>query len=316
MPNNGGFKKYICCRSPMAEATDLKSVQCGFDSRWQHQTFVADIKNRESARKILVRSQGHLDIAQFGNALALGARERGFKSHCLVQSKFIKEIDNMDFKYDTVGVVMPSLSFDGTINPFPGQKVGMTVKAENVPKLNQDYISVRDKDKATFIMSNITKVEIFQDEEKFEDCTVKLTFADGSTTTATIHDGDEFNFEQGITICLIKKLLQDKLSGFGFSANTGSGVYNKLVKHCVKLYNQQIADEIEANIEAERIEKKRRKYAEKKAKRKAAREAAEREKAIEIQKEAYIRAIKALKAEQQTAQPAEGVKKKFDFRHR
>ena len=221
----------------------------------------------------------------------------------------------MDFKYDTVGVVVHSPSFDGTINLSPKQMVGL----EPVPITKNDYVSVRDKNKTALIMSNITKVEIFQDEEKFEDCTVKLTFADGSTTTATIHDGDEFNFEQGITICLIKKLLQDKLSGFGFSANTGSGVYNKLVKHCVKLYNQQIADEVKANIEAERIEKKRRKYAEKKAKRKAAREAAEREKAIEIQKEAYIRAIKALKAlkaEQQTEQSAEGVKKKFDFRHR
>lgn len=107
---------------------------------------------------------------------------------------------------------------------------------------------------------------------------VEVTFMDGDKQKAVCQEPDVFSLEQAISICLTKHLLG------------GSGAYNKAVKNGVKIYNDKQKKEVAVKSEEERIAKKRAKkaaYMKRKAEKK-------REEQIEIQKEAYIRALEAV----------------------
>lgn len=109
---------------------------------------------------------------------------------------------------------------------------------------------------------------------------VLVTFADGTKTKAVLDDVDEFTLEQGISICITKKLL----------GKDGDSVYNKLINRAFQV-KQQNEDAAKKAI-ADKLEKKRRKEAA--ADRKARKKAKKREEQIEIQKEAYVRAMREL----------------------
>lgn len=112
---------------------------------------------------------------------------------------------------------------------------------------------------------------------------VKVYFADGTDEKAICEEGDrqDFNLDFGITICLCKKLMG------------GSHAYNQKMHQIRKemerrAYASAIVKQAERQAKQERHERKM-----KEAKRK--RDARERE--IEIQKEAYLRALRELRAE-------------------
>lgn len=108
---------------------------------------------------------------------------------------------------------------------------------------------------------------------------VFVTFADGSFTKAVLDKEDgPFNLEQGISICLTKKLI---------GAN-GSSLYNKLIQRAFKVKKQK---ELEAKKAADKKEAEKRKAAKDKAKREK-RKAKKREETIEMHREAYIRAMR------------------------
>lgn len=119
---------------------------------------------------------------------------------------------------------------------------------------------------------------------------VVIYFADGTEEKAILSEDDSFSFEQGISICLMKKM-------FSLSSrrNQGSSMYNKLINYAKKVYrDNREADskaELAAKNDAEKIEKLKAKAKARKAKRLAA----QREEQIEIQKEAYLRAMKEFK---------------------
>lgn len=125
----------------------------------------------------------------------------------------------------------------------------------------------------TFAISDIKDVKEY-------DGAVIVTFADGTKTKAVLDDIDEFTLEQGISICITKKLL----------GKDGDSVYNKLINRAFKV-KQQNEDAAKKAV-ADGLEKKRRKEAA--AARKARKKAKKREEQIEIQKEAYIRAMREL----------------------
>ncbi len=111
---------------------------------------------------------------------------------------------------------------------------------------------------------------------------VKMTFVDGKVVTASAKDGDEYNPEYGIMVCIMKYLWN------------GSGYLGEFKKWIKKAEEEKKAkeDKIKSEKEAkEREAKKRAKNQERLAKRKAA----QKEEAIEIQKEAYKRALQELK---------------------
>lgn len=134
--------------------------------------------------------------------------------------------------------------------------------------------------------SDIGIMESIADIQVLNEKVVMVTFSDGTTEKAVLDTYDTFNIEQGIAICIMKKSFSK------ISNDNGSSVYNKLVEYGLKVYNDILASKYKA--EAEKYEKKvREKRKAEKAQRKRARKAAEkREAEIEIQKEAYLRAMR------------------------
>lgn len=108
---------------------------------------------------------------------------------------------------------------------------------------------------------------------------VECLFSDGTKTKSVCQEPDVFSLETAIGICVAKKVMG------------GSGAYNKVVKDGIKRYKAFQQEEKAAKEELTRIEKKRAKrkaYIERRAQKRAD---AEKERQIEIQKEAYIRAM-------------------------
>lgn len=110
--------------------------------------------------------------------------------------------------------------------------------------------------------------------------TVLVKFADNTQTVAVLDNEDEFNLEQGISICITKKLLGEH----------GSSIYNKLIKRAfkVKEQNEKAAEKAKKDA-AEAEQRKARALARHKKK-----QAKKREDQIEIQKEAVVRALESV----------------------
>lgn len=118
------------------------------------------------------------------------------------------------------------------------------------------------------------------------DKVVEVTFLDGTKEKSVCREPDVFSLEQAIGICISKKVMG------------GSSAYNNAVKHGIKVYENKIREEQMDEEEQKRIERKRAKrkaYKERRSAKRAQEETKraleEREKQIEIQKEAYIRAM-------------------------
>lgn len=127
--------------------------------------------------------------------------------------------------------------------------------------------------------------------ESEDGAAIVVKFTDGTVVSAVVRGSDEYSFETGLAICMAKKLICDKV-GFADGEKYATNLYNKLIEHAIKFYNKQEKDKL--------IEDKKKKehneflirLAEKKRKKKEKR----REEEIEIQKEAYIRALKEVNA--------------------
>ena len=125
-----------------------------------------------------------------------------------------------------------------------------------------------------------------EDVQSINNKVVIVKFADGTTEKAVLSDDDTFSLEQGISICITKKILNKVLKG----AN-GSSAYNKLVDYGLNVYKDK-----EKNAKKKAEDEKKAKEAEQKRiekihKKRAKRKAKLREEQIEIQAEAYRRAM-------------------------
>lgn len=106
-------------------------------------------------------------------------------------------------------------------------------------------------------------------------CVVIVEFTDGTTEKAVLHPEDKFSLEQGISICITKKLVG------------GSSIYNKLMERALKVK----ADNEAAKAKCAAEEKERKERAKKYAEKKAIRKAKKREDYINTHKEAFMRAF-------------------------
>lgn len=112
----------------------------------------------------------------------------------------------------------------------------------------------------------------------------KMTFRDGTVTTAVAQEGDEFNKEVGMMVCIMKYVF------------IGKG-YNNMFRKWIKNADRREAaktQEIEKQKEAKAIKERQ---AAKEAKRRAARAERAKEREIEIQKEAYVRAMREVQSD-------------------
>lgn len=136
------------------------------------------------------------------------------------------------------------------------------------------------------VMPDIVDVQTIETDGEVKVITVY--FADGTNEKAILSDEDTYSLEQGISICITKKLLSDKTAGYG------SAVYNKIIKRAMKVMNENKKRAEKKHEADETLKAKLAKLAKKKADKKAKREAAAREEAIAIQAEAYLRAMREL----------------------
>lgn len=79
-----------------------------------------------------------------------------------------------------------------------------------------------------YIMPDIVDVRVMEEKG-----VVMVLFADGTNEKAVLNKEDKFNLEQGISICITKKLLDIK-------CGNGSNVYNKIIKSVKKIYTNKI----------------------------------------------------------------------------
>lgn len=98
---------------------------------------------------------------------------------------------------------------------------------------------------------------------------VKMTFYDGTVTTAVAQEGDEFNAEYGMSMCILKYIWD------------GSG-YNTFFRKWMKVDKKRKADAEAAKTKAEQDTERAKRKKEKNDARRARKEAEEREDLIDI----------------------------------
>lgn len=162
-----------------------------------------------------------------------------------------------------------------------------TVLGSDVPRKSVRVATYKDSNRR----NDVELMSAIEDVQVLNDRVIMVKFADGTTEKAVLDESDTFSVEQGVAICMTKKLLSALTRG------NGGSVYNKLVEYGLKAY-ESIEDR-KAEVAKEKAEKvaQARRNAEK-AQRKRERKATEQcEAEIEIQKEAYLRAMRELNAD-------------------
>lgn len=114
--------------------------------------------------------------------------------------------------------------------------------------------------------------------ETYNDRVVKVTFEDGSFTKSVCSDNDTFDLDVGITICILKRVM----------GKNGHKLYNNMMRDIHK-----IMDENEKDKEKARKDKAERKAKQRKTELKAAaKKAKARQDQIDIQKTAFVEALR------------------------
>lgn len=148
-------------------------------------------------------------------------------------------------------------TFTMTIDPYAMACLPRSVASADTTVDKDEYFTIEEQ-------AGIPEII---DVQVFNDACVKVFFADGTFEKATARKGDTFNFETGVSICIMKKVLSE------LTEDDGNSIYNRLVHHGIKVYEKQQAEKVKANaakLAAKEAEK--RKIAKAKA-RKARREA-------------------------------------------
>lgn len=115
---------------------------------------------------------------------------------------------------------------------------------------------------------------------------VIVLFKDDTKEKAILDSTDTYSLEQGISICITKKMLSMQTNG------NGSSAYNKLIKHCLKLYENNRKAEEKAKADERAVKEKKKRAADKARAKRIKKANKNREREIEIQKEAYLRAMR------------------------
>lgn len=170
--------------------------------------------------------------------------------------------------YNTYNPISDMLKSDNDLKPR------MFYQAETYGRQYRTIRFGRSKETSIYLMPEFSDVRIIRNKEGFS-IGVEIDFADGTKQKAICMPDDTFNLEQGITICLFKKMLT---YGCHIEEQYVTGVYNKLVKHAIKIRNRRIKAEEEAKkveeeakLQERRFQEKRRKAKIRQAKRKSER---------------------------------------------
>lgn len=141
-------------------------------------------------------------------------------------------------------------------------------KADIQKELLEDYRKMNVVYKPNFTPSDIANVEFYPPA-------VKIIFKNGTVTTAVAQEGDEYNPEVGMMVCIMKYIW-------------GGAKYNTELRHWIKKWDNKQKEKEAIKLAAEKekeLEQKKREKAEKYKARRI-------EVQIEMQKEAYLRAMR------------------------
>jgi hypothetical protein len=116
--------------------------------------------------------------------------------------------------------------------------------------------------------------------EVFNENTIKMTFVNGDTQTATVQGNDPYFFEDGLLRCIVKEMI----------GKEGTAVLSKLLSYATKFYDKAEADKRKKTEEEARKKAKSEKNYKKAKAHWAKKRAMEREKRIQEMAEAIVRA--------------------------
>ena len=191
----------------------------------------------------------------------------------------------------------------GTVNANSKKVVNRYIpkKARNHMIVKNNAILMRvDHDEGWIeeldVMPDVVDVRTYTRSDTDDICVVAVQFADGTTTKATVSIDDVFSLEQGVSVCIAKRLL---FSRVGYNCTS---MYNKIVRHALKIKEANDRYEIKVAEEQEAADAKVKLLVEKRRLRDERRAAEKREAEIELRKEAYIRAIRVIQEEQKKAE--------------
>lgn len=119
---------------------------------------------------------------------------------------------------------------------------------------------------------------------------IKVIFADGSIETAILAPDDTYSLEQGISICITKKLLSD----IGVH---GSSLYNKIIKRAGKVMTQNRQAEADAQARQKASAERYQKHIEKQRKKDEKRAADNRQFMVDLISDAIIAAYQKQNSE-------------------
>ena len=204
--------------------------------------------------------------------------------------QLIKSFTPVEFTLTTTDTTYPTIDCSYPFYSYGSNYEGCIKFEFDNKKKENNMIKIKNVDvkyeKKTFVDKNkrdengnyiVTKKEV--------PVATIVTFENGSIQIAYCDEGDEFNLEVGISICITRELMKRL---YGISNKLSD--YNKLIRQGMKVYknNCKSKDALEKKrAEAEAIEKNRRI---KEQKRREKRAAKKKEREIEILAEAIRRA--------------------------
>ena len=166
-----------------------------------------------------------------------------------------------------------------------------TVKTNNAITIDSSIVNMwlenyspieQDEPKGEIKMKPFTIVPI-QNIETYNDRVVKVTFVDNTFTKSVCSKNDHFDLDVGITICLMKKLL---------GGTNPTKAYNDLIRQAHKVMEDKALIEKKTKEAIAEEKKRQKKIEEKKAKRKQQRI----DEYKDIHKQAFVEAMKEVKA--------------------
>lgn len=117
---------------------------------------------------------------------------------------------------------------------------------------------------------------------------VIIKFTDGTQEKAVLDSSDTFSIEQGVAICITKKILSKLTYG------NGSSAYNKLIDYAMKIYDKQENNKKKIEEEQIKTEQQANKREEKKKNRVAKMQEKEKEELINILSEAITKSMQSI----------------------
>ena len=192
----------------------------------------------------------------------------------------------------TTGITGKFITSNTTINPTIINKLASFLEEDfdtkKEPEVDPETKSTITKNQRNNLVANFYEdgfkknckelIPDVKDVTVHQNRIVIVEFIDGTTEKAVLHPSDQFSVEQGISICITKRLVG------------GSSIYNKLIDRAVKV---MINNDAERTKKA-KAEDERKEYNKRRNERKARRKSERREEQIELQKEAYVRALREL----------------------